>query len=96
MKHLSLSLFLQVYYHNANWDLPSVQPLSGDCRINEDVDSCFCLIEIDDKQLNALVSLVFSLSYASPFGSAVIFNDSGSMQLHTDPEYRLHQLRDTV
>lgn len=38
------------------------QPFKGDCKNNEDVDNCFCLDEIDDKQLNELRSLLFSLS----------------------------------
>lgn len=36
------------------------QPFKGDCRNNEDVDNCFCLIEIEDRQLKALLSLFFS------------------------------------
>lgn len=68
------------------------QPLRGDCRNNDDVESCFCLMEMEDKQLNELVvRLLFSLSSSEicPSGSswltAVILSDSGSMQLHTEP-----------
>jgi hypothetical protein len=38
------------------------QPFKGDCSSNEEVDSCFCRIEIEDKQLKALLNLLFSLS----------------------------------
>ena len=68
------------------------QPLRGDCRNKDDVESCFCLMEMEDKQLNELVvRLRFSLSSSEicPSGSswliAVILSDSGSMQLHTEP-----------
>lgn len=68
------------------------QPLRGDCISKEDVESCFCLMEMEDKQVNELVvRLLFSLSSSEicPSGSsrptAVILSDSGSMQLHTEP-----------
>lgn len=38
------------------------QPFKGDCRSMEDVDNCFCRIEIEDRQLNELLSLLLSLS----------------------------------
>lgn len=64
------------------------QPLTGDCRNNEDVDSFCCLVEIEEKQLKALLSLLFSLSYSGPFGSsstAATFKASGNMQLNAEP-----------
>lgn len=66
------------------------QPLRGDCRNKDDVESCLCLMEMEDKQLNELLRLFFSFSSSGlwPFGSrqtAVILRDSGSMQLHTEP-----------
>lgn len=30
-------------------------PLRGDCISKDDVESCFCLMEMEDKQLNELV-----------------------------------------
>lgn len=44
-------------------------PFKGELRKREDVDRCFCLMEIEDKQLKALLSLVFSLSRTSKSGS---------------------------
>lgn len=41
------------------------QPLNGDCRNSEEVERCFWRMEIEDKQLKALRSLLFSLSSAS-------------------------------
>jgi len=38
------------------------QPFNGDCSNNEDVDSCFCRIEIEDRQLKAVLNLLLSLS----------------------------------
>lgn len=64
------------------------QPFKGDCRNNEDDDNCFCRIEIEDRQLKALLKLLFSLSYGWLLGScctAEIFSASGSMQLHIEP-----------
>lgn len=37
------------------------QPFSGDCSSKDDVDNCFCLEEIEDRQLKELLSLFFSL-----------------------------------
>lgn len=71
------------------------QPLRGDCRNNDDVESCFCLMEMEDKQLNELLRLLFSFSSSGicPSGSwqtAVILRDSGSMQLHTEPAEKVN------
>lgn len=68
-------------------------PFNGDCRNNEDEDSCFCRIEIDDKQLKLFVSFVFSVSNGTNAGScftADILRESGSMQLQTEPEMLIH------
>lgn len=71
------------------------QPFKGDCRNNEEVDNCFCRIEIDDRQLNALLRLLFSLSYGWQLGScctAEIFRASGSIQLHNEPSINKRKL----
>lgn len=67
-------------------------PFSGDCINRDDVESCLCLNDIDDRQPNVLLSLLFSLSPSSTwlFGScctAVILRASGSTQLKTEPEH---------
>lgn len=64
------------------------QPFRGDCRNSEEVDKCFCRIEIEDRQLAALLSLLFSLSLVWKSGScltAEILSASGRMQLQTEP-----------
>ena len=64
-------------------------PFKGDCSSKDDVESCFCLEEIEERQLKVLLSLVFSLvSYAWYFGScctAVILRASGKTQLKIEP-----------
>lgn len=64
-------------------------PFKGDCSSKDDVESCFCLEEIEERQLKVLLSLVFSLlSYAWYFGScctAVILRASGNTQLKIEP-----------
>lgn len=71
------------------------KPLKGDCRNKEDVDNCFCRMEIEDRQLNALRSLLFSLSYDSQLGScctAEILRASGRMQLQIEPARHSEQI----
>jgi len=40
-------------------------PLKGDCRNSEEVERCFWRVEIEDKLLKPLRSLLFSLSWGS-------------------------------
>lgn len=64
------------------------QPFKGDCRNNEDVDNCLCLVEIEERQLKALLSRLLSVTYSGPLGScftAATFRASGSMQLNDEP-----------
>lgn len=64
------------------------QPLNGERRKRDEVDNCFWRIEMEERQLKVLVSLLFSLSYGWQFGScwtAFIFRASGSMQLQIEP-----------
>ena len=73
------------------------QPLKGDCRNNEEVDNCFCRIEIDDRQLKALLlRLLFSLSNGWQLGScctAEILRASGSMQLQIEPYTNKNEIK---
>lgn len=68
-------------------------PFNGDCSNIEEVDSCFCLDEIEDRQLKVLLSLLFSLSsYGWHFGScwtAVILRASGITQLNIEPMWNI-------
>lgn len=65
-------------------------PFKGDCSSKDEVDNCFCLEEIEDRQLKLLLSFVFSLLlYGSYFGScstAAILRASGKTQLKIEPK----------
>lgn len=64
------------------------QPLKGDCRNSEEVDKCFCRMEMEDRQLKAFRSLLFSLSLGWQSGSCLtveFLNASGRIQLQIEP-----------
>lgn len=72
--------------------LSGKHPFKGDCRNNEDVDKCFCLEEIDDRQLKlVLLRLLFSLSlsygnkHRGSCCTTFTLRASGKTQLKAEP-----------
>ncbi|CAK9173801.1 unnamed protein product [Ilex paraguariensis] len=60
------------------------QPFKGDCRNIEDVDNCLCLVEIEDKQLKALRSLLLSLLRMI---TILLMRPPLNKEMNSDPKY---------